>query len=588
MPKSEARWFIALFVALALVCAGIGGLDAWQRSEAAKAKLAAIAQAKAAAAAKAAKMYPPPVLHKGKPVWKGKRKMATWTATGAGDSSYNGDYVESGTHNSEPSYVLNAGGANERWLYKSNSSPLWILGSALVDPPFPPDATWAYSGDTTLHPGAWSIVSPPGGSTAPAPTLATYAPPPDPDPFTWPYTYHWWADGDAPFIPPKTTFAPCRATIDSVAYVAFPSQDEGGLLPEYGFSLYRESDDAWLWCPAGAALLALWDPYQSGGCFDAGDDGSVHLCSGSYDDTGAYFTFSTFALVADTSATQTATDTIALAALDITNLVQTATGVFSFVMIDGADVKLCSYTAGDATHSVTATFSSVAALPTGYTAVVPDTDRTDQVLFRRTNGTLYWMRHCTAAGQHRVVVYEVSAAECTQLADVILTTATDSLQTWGNYTAGGCVVGDIGSKGWTSVMRWQPGRDGWQSAPFAAYPAARHWYIDGTPLLVAGWAETVFDTRPFVLEAAPETISVPLVASAAAVFSPSIRDLISVPLVASAVEVFSPTIVQRDIINVPLVASAVEVFSPRIVAVTSRAPSASDAEWSWVRVRAGV
>jgi len=88
----------------------------------------------------------------------GSNKMAAWTASGAGDASYNGTYVEDGTYGGQPAYTNGS-----RWLYYVPDS--WMLGPVKEPSPNP---SAAYSNGSSL-PGTWGVIY---DGTAPAPTLA--------------------------------------------------------------------------------------------------------------------------------------------------------------------------------------------------------------------------------------------------------------------------------------------------------------------------------------------------------------------------------------------------------------------------------
>lgn len=195
-----------LVVALLL----LGG-KAWQQERQARARAAFDQERqRAAGAMRAAWVSPAPTLRKGPKV----NEMASYRVSDAGDASYNGIYVESGTSGGFPAYVLNAGGAGERWLYSSVST--WYLGPSKETPDY------VYMSSTSNITGEWQII--PVVGTEPAPTVSEYIAPADP----FATDYHTPTDGyqigDLPI-------APCRAVLGGVEYVVF--------LGSSGFLLYN-------------------------------------------------------------------------------------------------------------------------------------------------------------------------------------------------------------------------------------------------------------------------------------------------------------------------------------------------------------
>lgn len=86
----------------------------------------------------------------------------SWVVSGAGDSAYNGTYVESGTYNGQPAYTNGS-----KWLWWDTLLPGWVLSAATGD--ISPD----YYNGASL-PGSWSVSL----GTAPAPTVAEAVDPP--------------------------------------------------------------------------------------------------------------------------------------------------------------------------------------------------------------------------------------------------------------------------------------------------------------------------------------------------------------------------------------------------------------------------
>jgi hypothetical protein len=99
------------------------------------------------------------------------RPGMAWEVTGAGDSSYDGVYEESGTYNGQPAYTNGS-----KWLFwGAKSAPLdcWCLSLGVEAPT---DEMYHGELDTALPGGVWVVI----GGAAPAPTVAEYVEPPDP------------------------------------------------------------------------------------------------------------------------------------------------------------------------------------------------------------------------------------------------------------------------------------------------------------------------------------------------------------------------------------------------------------------------
>jgi hypothetical protein len=92
--------------------------------------------------------------------------MAQFLVSGAGDTTYNGLYLDAGTYSGHPYYQFGTGGA-ARYLYHLSgiSLEVWNLGATLGGLP-------AYTGTNhaDLPANPWS------GATAPAPSLTSYTP----------------------------------------------------------------------------------------------------------------------------------------------------------------------------------------------------------------------------------------------------------------------------------------------------------------------------------------------------------------------------------------------------------------------------
>lgn len=89
--------------------------------------------------------------------------MADYLVSGAGDSSYNGTYTQSGTYNSKAAYTNGS-----RWIFwETMGGSRWAMNTSKSDMAIPYEGGSSGSTPTT---GAWSIG--PGGGTAPAPTVS--------------------------------------------------------------------------------------------------------------------------------------------------------------------------------------------------------------------------------------------------------------------------------------------------------------------------------------------------------------------------------------------------------------------------------
>lgn len=87
-----------------------------------------------------------------------------WDADGAGDDTYNGRYLEAGTHNGLPFFVFTGPGWT-RFLYDDGGA--YVLGSALDDAEFP----YIGTASAALPANDWTAT---GFGTEPAPTLSAY------------------------------------------------------------------------------------------------------------------------------------------------------------------------------------------------------------------------------------------------------------------------------------------------------------------------------------------------------------------------------------------------------------------------------
>ena len=86
---------------------------------------------------------------------------ADCTATGAGDSSYNGAYTQAGTYNGKPYYT----NANGKLLFANDPYSYWTMGTTLITGPSA--GSYYVSGGTTCPLGAWNV----DNGINPAPTV---------------------------------------------------------------------------------------------------------------------------------------------------------------------------------------------------------------------------------------------------------------------------------------------------------------------------------------------------------------------------------------------------------------------------------
>ena len=90
-----------------------------------------------------------------------------WVVSGAGDSNYNGSYIETGTQNGDPYYVYNS-----RYLFRATnptSQEVWRLDTAMHGDLFAPFSDDYYGQISAALPAnSWSV----GTGTGPAPSLA--------------------------------------------------------------------------------------------------------------------------------------------------------------------------------------------------------------------------------------------------------------------------------------------------------------------------------------------------------------------------------------------------------------------------------
>lgn len=441
---------------------------------------------------------PAPTVRKGpKAILRGEL-VSTWIVSDAGDATYLGTYAEAGVYNGLPYYS-----SGSRYLYNTGAD-FWQLSPVLGDPTGPLNAYYTATG---LPGNPWSVDM---AGTAPAPTVTEQVP----DPVTlWQYDYS--AAWSAPSPTGGPCIAPCRATIGGTAYIVLAEQ--GGM-----FHLYDPSADTWAEADYGAALFASgqYDPTQGAGLFDAGDGTHVWACSGSWG-TDYDLTWRKFALTPGGAASLVSAETYGPwgAAAHASNAVQTASNSYRFIQLfnlGGTSViaQLRAYVSGSSPVQVWG--SGVSVLPSGYQAVlysVAGRYYGDHHLFTH-DGSLYWMFHVTdTSGNHYIRPYLVTDAGMTALTPFAIA-STDCYQTWGYYSDVSRYVGDIGSGGSPSAQVdpagafWTPAGGGATRAPFPIGRVTRRWYLDGSPLLVVGWAADDADAlKPFVMNIEPITLA---------------------------------------------------------------------------------
>jgi hypothetical protein len=601
LPEVRADWrgfWLLPVVALLL------GLLLWhdqQQVAAARAEAARVA----AEAEQKHRTIGAPTVRKGKPVKVKGKVMATWIVSGAGVSAYDGTYTEDGTYDSAPAYTNGS-----KWMYKTSEGGGGVLLYSFG--PTKGDVNTVYVTTSALPGNPWSPAI--EGVGEPAPTVAASVGTP---PWTGPYPPVPW---DAPWIPGPTPCKPARATIGGAEYVCWMMDDIG---VRDGIITYCPATAVWGWAPAVAAVQATWDDYFTAGAFDAGDGASLYVFSGAYLDTGVwYLKVATHTLVPGTSTTQAALDTLTLASGDISNFVQVGDADFLCMMVDGGAYKLCSYGVGDGSLKVERNWSSIAPLPSGYSAVqLGALARYDHYLYREPNtGALYWLRHCkNAVSQHRIVAYQIAGGSTssppplygnsewalvgdqligqtiTQLPDVILAGTRDTTcQTWGAYSyPAGNLVGDLTEtyanddvyRDVTS-LRWQPGGNGRIAQPFVGNPAGRRWYLDGSPLYLAGWCVVSYKNVPFLVLATPGSMAVESATLALTAADVSIAHRVGMESATLALTAADVSIRDVHVLGLEPAQIALSAADVTIIGQTNRTPGVSTAQWYEVRARA--
>ena len=153
------------------------------------------------------------------------------------------------------------------------------------------------------------------------------------------------------------------------------------------------------------------------------------------------------------------------------------------------------------------------------------------------------------------------------------------------------MVGDLGTDAaHRAALRWSPGQNSIGARPFSGPSGAimRAWYVDGSPLLVAGWAAAVFDSRPFVLEAAPKDVNVPLASMTLTAYAPAApAKSIDLPTSGVTLTAYACTVSKVRIIEVPCAHVNLTALAPTVVGQANRTPGASTVVWDWVRVSSG-
>lgn len=437
---------------------------------------------------------PAPTLRRGPSVKVRGKKMPTYITVDPqpGDASCAGTYVENGSLNGYPRYVKDLGGPDERWLIWAtirngySYTGWWLTTDPDIGTTENPYANGQGEGSTPDQ-GPWVVITapwsdPPG--TEPAPTLSEAS-------------ANWWGPGEwleAPYFGPYSAIRPCFAVLAGETY-ALAAVTPSVPPNHFGFILWRKSDQLFGWSGQEATLWDDCDQWQTGHLLDDGDGEHVWLNTGVYttdDPAFTGFTCRKFAVDPGVSCEQVSSVDVPLPSDNISTFLPVGFGAVWFVMIDGEDVKLCEYQAGDSDYTVLATYASGTDLPAGFSPVefVAYGGRHDHALLRYvTTDTVYWSRRCSnISDQHRLAMYEVDAEACTPLDDEILISTNmgnpqpgDNLtQTWA--TIGENLWGDMGRMHYSlTSIRWRPGVFNLETAnPFLAQvpdSVERPWYV---------------------------------------------------------------------------------------------------------------
>lgn len=512
-------------------------------------------------------MAPAPKLKRGPTKTVKGKKMATWIATLAGDATYNGTYVESGTYNGQPAYTNGT-----YWLWYSTTDTKWALSANKGDTPA---FTWGYQGAAatpSLPANPWGYQS----GTAPAPTLADTTPVllgTTASPYTCPYVNYW---GVTAVI--TSPIEPRVCTLGGTAYLVLPYDSYS----PYGFALFNLSTHLWYKVAASSRLFATaLDPYQSAGCFDKGDS-TIWLFSGCDQANG------TPAFQCDNwdplTATQITTQAVTLTDPTITNMVQIAAGSYRFCLRDGGDLSYCAYTGGASSYTTLATWvdGDWEPLPLGYTEGTTD-QAINHKLLRLSNGAVVYLRRAS----DYVAAYSLTSTNCTKLPDHLQAYGTNEMQTWGEYN--GKVMGDLywpGSLPDTGALSWLPGTDAICRPTLAAYPFGRRWVVPHTPPLLAGWSEDgVTGGRPWVLYAEPVALTAGYAAQSLAGYPARVAYKLTVGYAAQSLAGYPVTLEEKVLVYAGYAEQRLEGYPVRLVQTAGRARTAVTLEVSKVRVR---
>ena len=529
---------------------------------------------------------PAPTLKKGPKVkYKGKL-VSRWKATGAGDSSYNGLYIQVGgeTYNGHPVYRL-AG--------NPTGKALWWTGAwwALSETPGG-SYDYGYTGDSgqALPANPWSTGL---CGTPPAPTLAATPPinPPSGD-WTHPYATYWLTLPNMVYTP-SVTFRPARGylgTPEDPTYevVVFAYNDTHS--SEYGFSIFWVYTQTWTYLELDTTPMFAageFDPYQGGTVIMDPDGIHAWVLSGAWLDGAQHkFTCQKWNLSGATEAVLVSSTEVNVTGLQLSYPAVMADDTLRFMVDDSTDWLMLAYTLGGASVTTVASFSGVPVLPSPYAIVeFGATGRQDIVLYRRTNGDLAWMHHCVYGRQHRIIYCEVTEDYCLQLDDLLKPSAHNYYQTYGQYAMGNLIVTEHGTTSPFPALRWVPGEDAVKSTPFCYFPAGRAWFLDGSPLLMAGKGGYFSGWRPFVLVAAPSTGGANF-----ADFTPVGYDATAARIAYANYADFTPAGYDPTAAKLMVAAPDFADFTPEgydalALKVADRTPSNSAANWKWVRAR---
>jgi hypothetical protein len=546
------HWYALAIVALV-------GLGLWMQTQPTPAQIDAQQALLEAGPVETRGLAPAPHVRKGPQVVYKGQLVSSWLVTSAGDTSYNGTYVASGTYNGQPKYTNGS-----RWLWAVIGGAYWVLSPAANDA----DTENCYTSATgTLPGGSWSIPGPPS-LTAPAPTLAEVADLPS---VTYPIKYPIsWYSGGPPLTP--STIAPCYCTIGGTAYVAIPH--------DTGIVFYNIAAGTWHNTPFAGSLFASYDLQETGALYDAGDDATLWGFSGVYNDSGWKYRCSVFTPTVGTGVVESSNDVVA-AYTNMTPWVQTGNATFRAVCLDGADWKQLAYTGGGAAVSTVANYGAVN-LPVGYIAShYPGTfgNRYCLSLYDAPNGDRYWFRGC---GHYRAA-YALSDTACERLSDRIAV-GNYEYTTLG-YFAAGIIVAETGTDPYGAAT-WTPGNDAVWRVPFAEPPMRRRWFIEGgTDLLMAGWTSDSFGDRPFVMTAAPYDFPAGVAKTHAAAYPVALWEKLYAAAAKASASAYPVTMLEIQHVNPGVAQVAATAYPVTLIESRNRSKSASNMDVEFVRVR---